>query len=105
VAAPASADTVFTVVSKDGGSTGHYDQTIGVMIACDTKADRHSAYVWWNYGSNNTHTPTNRIEDFNGSGTCTSVAIPFGGTFITFRACTNISGGPDSCSAWRTVAW
>lgn len=70
------------------GSTvyaGPYSSGYMYVQVCDTQADGHSAYDWYNLGDS-THQPTNRQETSGGSGTCTA-AIIYHTNEITMEAC------------------
>lgn len=76
------------VNSPDGGARA---SNVGLQLTIkDTKADGHSVYTNYNPGGG-------RLENFNGNGTSLSVNL---GSLTSFRACTNIGGGPDSCSSY-----
>lgn len=103
---PQSASALTTYrYPPDGGGYGYYNDSTGIIGACDTKSDGHGVYTWWNYGANNHSTPTNRVQTQNGNGTCAIAGVPGQSTWLSIRTCTDKAGEPDSCSGWLNVRW
>lgn len=74
---------VFGAFASNSGST---------LTIKDTRNDSRNAYTNWNGSSNN------RTETSGGINSTASVTVP---SLSNYRAYVNISGGPDSCSAYE----
>jgi hypothetical protein len=101
VASPSSA-TSYTRGSPDHGASATYVDTTNTMRVGDTKCDGRYVYVLYGFTSSIPTNPT-RFEWHGGCNTGTSFGVGGSGSWITWRVCTNYSGGPDSCSGWWTV--
>jgi len=88
----------------DGSVAGLFSHTgeLEGLEVCDVLADGHSAYVWWNKGYCEKHTPTNRLE-IGGNGKCSDLHVFAPGTgWVSFRACRNRNNERDNCDEyWR----
>lgn len=84
-AAPALA-----IVSPDGGSTATKSGT--TFSVKDSKCDGRAAYGNWG------GTSANRLDNKSGCNTTASKTVTVG----SFRACTDIPAGTDSCSVWTS---
>lgn len=76
---------VFGAFASNSGST---------LTIKDTRDDGRNAYTNWNGSS------TNRTETSGGINSTSSVTVS---PLSNYRACVNISGGPDSCSVYSAA--
>lgn len=91
VLAIASAAPAFAITSPDGGSTA--TKSGSTFKVRDAKCDGYGAYGNWG------GTTSKRLDNWSGCNTTVEKNV---GAVGSYRACTNIPLGTDSCSIWTS---
>ena len=90
-----------TVFSSGGSAT--YNSPANQMSVSDTNCDNRYQYSLHNWGTSQSSSSATRIENHGGCGSTFNVGLSPTNSQITFRTCTEIPNGPDSCSGWTTT--